>query len=824
MNAPLRPYRHIVSALLLAATAFPAAAARAQDLPEDMVGQDVIAWQAWQAATRALERDELDQAGTVLGEIAAMNLSDLRLALMADRTGTLRLERWAGRDDAPAAAKDLVAKIAVGRRQKTLAEDGWHFAAIGRFAYADANFKALDESNPDPVALLELARQNPNRHEILIKLITHAEVGPSAKRFLELLGRGEELLRTDAHEIVSNIAKLGGAPRMVYEATTRLKDSGEYAVPHLVQALLDPNRRHLHPAIVQVLPKIGRNALNPLCVALGINDDVVKIILIQAAAQIGYHQPGPYLAKLAADEKQSPEVREAAAQALNALAFSVGADVGQLFYELAADYYRNRDSLKADPRSDFANVWYLRGNELRYVPVPREIFNDVMAMRCSEEALLANADIEAATAQWLAANFRREAKLGMDVESAEPSPLAAKDATRPENYPRSIYFARAAGAKYNHMVLGLAFRDREAGVALGAIAALRETAGEPSLVGAEDLKQPLVQTLAFPNRQVRIKAALALGAALPVTGFAGSENVVPVLSEALLQTDRRAALLVEPDDQMRNQLQAQLRSAGFEVAVGTTLPQAREDGRKSNVTTFDVVLLASDATAPDAQQAIGDLRSQFETAATPILIVAKEGQVGRANRVAREQSGVEVLDALVLDMGDPAAITEQIGGRIARASQALGMSPLDRDLSLSLALQAAEVLRGIGQSNSPVYDFARSVPALLGALKSASESLRVKAAHALALASNADAQEALAASAMDAGHSQAERIATFGSLAESARRGGNMLGERDVVSKLIDFTMSEGDLVLRAAASKALGALDLPSNKASEIIRGQYNG
>ena len=65
-----------------------------------------------------------------------------------------------------------------------------------------------------------------------------------------------------------------------------------------------------------------------------------------------------------------------------------------------------------------------------------------------------------------------------------------------------------------------------------------------------------------------------------------------------------------------------------------------------------------------------------------------------------------------------------------------------------------------------------------------------------------------------------ERVRAFGSLAESARRNGNLLGD-DLVQRVIGLTMAEKDLVLQAAASKALGALDLPSNKASEIIRAQ---
>jgi len=139
-------------------------------------------------------------------------------------------------------------------------------------------------------------------------------------------------------------------------------------------------------------------------------------------------------------------------------------------------------------------------------------------------------------------------------------------------------------------------------------------------------------------------------------------------------------------------------------------------------------------------------------------------------------------------------------------------------------VQAAEVLRGIGENPSEVFDFAKAIPALLTALGSHSQTLRVKSAHALALGHSEKAQAALVEAALNAQRGVDERLAFFGSAAESARRNGNLLGSDDLVGKLIDFTMNEKDLVLRAAASKALGALDLPTSKASEIIRGQYRG
>ncbi len=813
-----------IRAAIVSSLAVVAMPAIGQELADDMVGQNAQAWTIWNDVQHALERNDLTQGGALIERLVSENQSDLRLALMADRGSSIRLEQWAEQDDAPAMVKTIVQKMASGRRQRSLAEDGWHLAAIGRFQLADAHFKALDEANPDPVALLELARQNPNRHDILLKLINHAEVGPSVRRFLEILNQGEDILRRDPYEISININRLGGPPRMAYNAINRLKTSGEYAIPHLIRALQDAGQISLHPAIIQVLPKIGRAGLNPLCQALGIGDDVTKGILIRATAEIGYQQAVPYLAKIARNPSESGEVRAEAEKALASFGISPGSDLSILFLKLAELYYAGTDSLRADPRMDAANVWYLRDNTLRFIPVPTNIFNSVMAMRCCEESLLANPNGEESTALWLAANFRREAQLGLNVESAEADPLADKDSTRPEHYPRSIYFARAAGARYNHMVLSLALRDRDPGVALGAIAALGETAGEPSLVGAEDLKQPLVRMLSFPNRQVRTKAALTLGRALPKTSFSGAENVIPVLSEALLQSDRQAALIVDPDGDLRNKFQALLRAGGFECAIGPTLYQALQNGKDANLTSFDVILLGSDIEKPAVASAIGELRSNFQSAATPILIVAKEDDIGRARRVSRDATGVEMILSDVIDLGDPDQIARKLMGHYARAAQALGMTSLDRDLSLQLAIRSAGVLRDIAASHLDVYDFSRSVPSLIQALRSKSEALRMSAAHSLALADSTAAQEAVTESALDSIHSQAERIAAFAALAESARRNGNRLGDREVVSRLIEFTMGEQDLILRAAASKALGALDLPGNKASEIIRAQYKG
>ncbi|MFO0973369.1 MAG: hypothetical protein U1A27_08040 [Phycisphaerae bacterium] len=797
-----------------------ASIAPAQEMTDDMIGQDEQLWRIWSAAVAAVERDKLDEAGKQFDDLLALKPSDLRLALMADRSGTLKLEE-AG-DKLGAAGAALMAQIKSGRRQRQLAEDGWHFAAIGRFGYADANLKALVDSHPDPVALLELSRYNLARTQTLIKLVNHAEVGPAARLVLKLLQEGEDALRRDAREIEVNIERLAGSPRVVYQAVNNLKQSGEYAIPQLLAYLQDGRKAALHAAILQVLPQIGRGGVNPLVIALSAKNQTTRMQVADALAAIAYPQAAPYLALAVADANSSPEAKAAATRALSGCNRLGTAEPASLFRTLANDYYKQAESLASDPRVEQANVWYLdeKTDQLKYVAVPRAIFCDIMTMRCAEQALRLAHDDAPSIALWLAANFRREARLGMDVESEAASDHAARDGTKPPGYPRAIYFARAAGPRYNHLVLSRAVADKDPGVALGAIAALDATAGPNNLLGPEDARQSLALALQFPNRLVRIKAALAIARTLPRSEFLGSQNVVPVLAEALGQPTRRTALVIDPEQQSRNALQAVLRGAQYDVYAAETLYAAAEQARQAGNAAIDAVIVGSDVTAPALPDAVREIRERTETSAAPVLILIKPRQTTLAREAARHATGVETLLSDALHSDAPEKSAAAVVARLGSAAAAMGMRSLDPERSIALALAAAEALRQLGLLQSSVLDVSRAERALVASLAHANEELRIKAAAALAVTGTESAQRVLAKTALDAERAKEQRIATFASLSEHAGRFGNKLDE-GLVQQIVKMSRDAADLELRTACSQALGALNLANNQASEIIRAQ---
>ena len=75
--------------------------AAAQVISDEMVGQPPELLAAWENATRAVAREQLEEAGQFLQSVTDLSPSNLRLALMADRSGSLRLEAWAKSEDAP---------------------------------------------------------------------------------------------------------------------------------------------------------------------------------------------------------------------------------------------------------------------------------------------------------------------------------------------------------------------------------------------------------------------------------------------------------------------------------------------------------------------------------------------------------------------------------------------------------------------------------------------------------------------------------------------------------------------------------------------------
>jgi len=781
-------------------------------------GRAAAAWTHWEAAMQAILTRDRAKSEAAFAELLAQNPSAFRVALLADHTvrrttlgGAVLLFEEDLKSDALGPEASQVAKLLTeGREQMNQADDGFYFCQLGRFDVAVANFQKLLDSKPDAVAVLEFVDRVPRRRDILLQLVSNPTVGEACRALLRVLDEGEREIKADPLRIRENIARLGGPPRAFENAVAALKDSGEYAIPFLIQALRDPAQRELLHALIRCLPQIDRPALNPLVMALRVNDDVTRQYVIDALGKIGYPQAVPYLLQVEQDAAMTAEVRQAAGAALDALQargvpFERNMPAAQAFLVLAEDYYVDKGSLRADPRLDTANVWYWREDLLENVEVPTPIFNEIMCMRCCEEALRLDATLKPAIALWLAANFRREAQLPPD----------AADPTRPPDYPPATYFAQSAGAEYCLMALARAVDDGDPAVALGVIEALRYTAGPASLITDAGGRLPLAEALSFADRMVRIRAALTLAQAQPERPFLNYQNLMPVLSEALmLHGGARNALVVDPDEPSANAIAGALREQGFEVLIDGRLYPGLEKVR-TQLPGIDVICIASNIHDPDFEAGMNALRSEFRFRATPVIVILKPA----ADKGILDLVRADYRLAAVADGATP----EQLWSALKQVSQAVGAKAITPEVGTQLAQQAAEALRLLAVTRNPVFDIQETEPALLAALTTKDLTLRLTVVEVLGYLGSARAQEAIANLALDAAAERDLRVKMFTALAEAARRRGRLISD-EVLRKIVDIVEAEPDTVLREAASRALGALNAPGEPASRLIRNQYRG
>ncbi len=774
------------------------------------------AWDAWRAALQALLEQDASAAEDALAALLDEDPSPLRLALLEQRSveetslggGVLLLEQDEAAGRLGAAGRQVVTRLQEGRERLLEASDGWYFATLGRFDISAANFAALLDHDPDPVALLQLADQRPQQHAIVVRLAGHPEMGAVVRELLDVLREGERRVKADPGRIRRNVQRLAGPPRAFENAVALLQDSGEYAVPALLEALRDPARQALRLPILQALPQIDRPALNPLLAALDADDAVLKVDIIQALARIGDARAAPYLLALAQSDDADQQIRQAARDALRVMTLPAEIDrdapAARALMTLAEWYYANRGSVAADERLDTANVWYWRDGVLVDVAVPTEIFDEVMCMRLCNQALQIDSDYAAPIPLWLAANFRRVAQLG-DRE----------DNTRPDDFPAADYFALAAGPGACQMTLMRGVERVESSVALGAIRALRHTAGRSNLLASQDGDPALARALAFPDRNVRIEAALALANALPDETFPGYQNLMPVLSEALrLHTGRRAALVVDPDDQSANAVAAALQNAGFEVRVALDLTVGRNVAR-SELPGLDVILLASDIADPGLAAGLADLADEFRFAGTPVVMLVKPGA---EDRVAELRFNQPTRAAVEAD-----ASSGELLDAVARVTGAAGMELVTPERGVSLAMQTAAALRELAVDRNANFQPRAVLPALLDAFTTEDDALQSAVALVLTYIDDADAQQTLARAALDDAAPLDRRLLMFDMVAQAAKRHGNLIADEQV-AEIVNLAQGEPDPELRTAAAQAMGALDLPPSPASTIIRDLHQG
>lgn len=685
--------------------------------------------------------------------------------------------------------------------QARLVDDFLHYLLIAKPDLAEASATALFDSGITDAEIAEIVRERDlgdKAERAISRGRGMAGVGPMVTRFEDALEDGRLSLARDQGRISEAIGMLDGTLRGQLMARRRLVEAGEYAVPALLQTLIETKNPEMELRVTEVLEEIKRQAVLPLCAALPEVSPTVQAKICRILSSIGWPTAIPFLLETAADRSTTPEVRAAAQTAFRRLG-GTSTDVSAAFTALAKKFFEEEQSLVAYPSDPKNMVWsYGAHSGLVPTPVPTSIFSQVMAMRCTRTALDADATNRMALAIFVAADLRRENQLA----DGESDPFAQDATYSPQ------FFATTAGSSIARDVLAMAIDANDTALVRDAIQALGNTVGRGDMF-ASGGRAPLRECLRFPDRRVQYDAALVLGRALPSEGFPGDTQVVPLLASAVRAGNTSSAVVVADAEEDRNRFASLLQSNGFQVvASGADFYDLENEINRRGA--IDLVLVQS--AGADAVDTVGRIRAFERTGATPVMLVAsavdgvslgREFATDRATVVWNGGGSDDQFDAAMTRLMDVAA-----GGR---------MSDMD---SIGYTRDALQTLATIARSGSTVYKIDDAESSLLEAMGTITGGMRLLVAEVVSLIGTEKSQQALLDGALSAA-SASEQVALLDFTAANARSFGARVLPRqvDALRRLIAANAgSNGDGSVADAAGRLYGSLNLPSDEVVRLI------
>ncbi len=720
----------------------------------------------------------------------------------------------------PARAQDAATQDAQSGKASPelirLVDDFYHAAAVAQYPAANALGRQILEQNPSATALLSAFREVQGYRgrgattldQQFVRWQNVPQLSEVATQIVGVVNEGRVQLATDPQFILDQVQRLGNGGRAYTAAVAQLRNSGEYAAPMLLATLADPDQGALHGAVRRAVRDLGLPLVNPLLAATSMDNEPLLAQVILLLADLGYPVAVPYILELQ-ETNPGQQVQQASTRALKQLGYTGGSNAATEYRAVAEQFWLKRSAVQPDSRYPMANIWSWNGQSLEAKAVPPRIFDEIMTMRAAGNTLALSAESGNAAAQnvqdeamslWLAANYRREAEL----EAGE------MDATRPEGDPDASYYGTQAGVPYLLAVLDRAAGERElpaetrydaAEVSLRTIRSLQQIIGESSLPEGDS---PLTRAMNYPDRSVRIEAAMALAQALPTRPVSGSEQVVPLLADALSQTGEPTVLMLMADNDELNSLSTGMEGSGFNVAGATDANTAVEQARA--LPGVDVFVIDSNL----GQGAVNDLLSQAR--GNPKLNGAAKLIIAASTESAYAAMG----DADPTITTTTARDAQGLQQAIEEARTQMGGLPLDADAAGSLATRAGELLKEIGLGSS-IYTLQTAQPQLLASLDDERVAIQQLAAEIVALLEGAEPQQALLRKGTNPDTAEPVKVSAFQALATSAKRHGNQLGDADLDALMEAATTAES-MATRAAAAEAIGALSLPVDQARRLI------
>ena len=489
---------------------------------------------------------------------------------------------------------------------------------------------------------------------------------PAAGKIIAAVREAAAVRRRDPARLATAAAALGSPTvQERLAAADRLAAAQEDALPVLADVLQSAPAQSRPAAVArQLVAGVGPAARQPLLAWIGSDDVAHWAGAIEALAASGSADIDDFLYAPALVENTPPAAREAAIRQLGgepARDAALARLTARLDLTLAPESLPPIDELCLEPVTrpeDAASALggRLTGSVERYAwnPEARRIEKRRMSpheARAAEAVHIARDLIALGVRDPDAIRLVLLAQLenllvAADRAGATAETIPPADLRRPLTPPDGFDPDTAVA------VVELAIPH---GLFAAAAAACRSIVPTDGAAAAANLLSPaarktLVRALAVPDAGLQFAAATALATAAGEPHYPGSSRVVDVLRHAATATGRDIAIVVHPEDTVRDELAADVGRFGYEAVPVATGREAVVAARESADTTL--VLLAARSIGPTPIETIQLLQRRWPGDVPPVLLVVDPLDDGRGCFLTqlilkfRDFNGVGIVDRL----------------------------------------------------------------------------------------------------------------------------------------------------------------------------------
>jgi len=520
------------------------------------------------------------------------------------------------------------------------------FYTDGQYDKAAAELDKVLQMNPSSREAMDLRQKTDMA--LLIKMLQDPKVGAKIRI---LLRKSEEEAGNIPHDPATIKALIEKSTSDDIEAhwiaIRQLTAIGAFAVPQLLDEalsneLMASGSRKLAAFIV--LRSMGTAATPPLIVALRHAGNGDADVLATLIARNPDARAAPPLAAIVENPAQPENVRKAASDALAAI-ISDPARAAQLnaadAYFLLAQRYYYADPGLLELTSDAARgIWRWNPDGKNYAerlilePVSSAAYPRLMAA----EAILTGMEQQHSSPNLIElciCNNYMMLEEAAALKDKAPDPQAIKTANE------------ALGAEYLYPALGRALRDNNQPLARRCVEALASV-GDPR----PPRENTLVSAMTYPDKFVRIEAALALVQLSPMGELGGTDEAVRVIAAALGAPVRPRVAILTGDADLFERLAKAAHGAHliFEMqkATGDIVRRAKETASPLSVLVIDARVEGDKTVA-----VVDSLRADTRSFRLPIILLASADGVEKLRANVKVKG--RVADVMALN-ADPAQV------------------------------------------------------------------------------------------------------------------------------------------------------------------------